>query len=114
MSIKSVLTLFKFEHKEAEYYEGSVIIEESWETSREAGSLQYLPRLKKLFIWSGMGLGTYIDKEDDSNHGYGFEVAIQDETHLQNVIVTLLYTPAKEVGTVGSDEYLFDVTKEEK
>ncbi|MCP4991935.1 MAG: hypothetical protein GY928_39560 [Colwellia sp.] len=109
-TIKEVLEFFKFEHREDEYYEGGVIVEESYELSKDAGSLQYLPRLKRLFIWSGVGLGAYVDEEGKTNHVYGFEVKIQDEVHLKNVIATLLYLPPKDVleDTECEEAYLFE------
>ncbi len=100
----NILDFFNFEH--TTYCKGEV---DFYTLFTENGKLEYQTLTEKLYIWSGIGMGCYVDDSSGENDGYGFEIKIQNELHLQGIVVALLYAPPKDTTPPCKEAYMFDV-----
>ena len=67
----------------------------SYTLSGENGTVQFNPNSGKLYIWSGMGLGSYHcgeEEPEEDNVCYGFEVKINGGCHLETLLQCLGFT----------------------
>lgn len=112
---ENILRMFDFEEDMLDMsYEGYKRVDHSFKLTTEKGQIEYIVSTDTLYIWSGMGLGYYsadinIDNIDEDNQQYGYEIKIQDEVHLQHVLVALLYAPPKDTldCAISDKTYMF-------